>query len=439
MEDINSIIEEKEINESEFFETIKSIVYSSIGIFIFFIPINIDGYTTTFLYHIILKVQGEYIHLLKLIIVVFLALDCASSIIKKSHNKIKIILKLISLLVIVNIFYGSKNIFTISDNTIFLIEENILNISTIIPFTSIFMVFLLEYGLIDIIESYCHKFMKNTYKMSGKTIINILVFLFTDVFCGYFITNYMYKQGKLREGEFVMLITNFSVASIWTLNYVCNELDINKFVLTMLSLIVIAVVNLIMCRIYPLNKKKKTYLIKTNYKETLHKKDKFKKGMNKYLKNNIRKNIFKEILSNLEESFHIIINLIPAIIIVFILGDIVYRSSLITASFTYILNPLFSMLKLTDCESIANFVSTVIYNNITAIEGVLSSIDNTTKLILGMITMIGCISVSTNIIYIKLTNINISLKELIIIFVERIILIIIIYCLFSYTIIGYFI
>lgn len=438
MEDLNKIVDEKEINESEFFETIKAVIYSSIGIFIFFIPLNINGYTTTFIYHIVEKIQSEYISLLKIVVVIFIFLGCISNIIKKNDKKVEIILNVISLVIMVNIFYGNKNIPIIDDNTIFLIEEYVLNISTILPVSAIGMVFILEYGLVDIVESYFHKFMKKTYKMSGKTILNILVYLFTDVFCGYFMTNRMYKSGKLRENESVMLITNFSVASIWALNYISSELNLRKFGLIILSLIVVFIVNVIICRIYPINKKKKSYYVKTTYKETLHKNEKFKKGINKYLRNNKKKNILKEILNNLEESFHTIINLIPAIIIIFFLADIVYSSSLVTTLFTYIFSPFLDLLKLTNEDSIIKFLSLVIFNDVIAVDSVLNSVAYTTRLILGVITAIGCISISTNIIYLKYLDINISLKELLIVFVERIILILIVYSIISYTLIGYF-
>lgn len=439
MEEISNIEEISDGYESRFFEIIKSFVYSTIGIFIFFIPIKIDDQVATLIYHISFNIQNDMGSILKICIVVFSILGSIKSFFDDERkNMILNILRFVSVIILVNIFYGDKSIALISDNTIFLLEEIVLNISTMLPLTAVFMTFLLDYGVLDIVESYFQKFMKKTYKLSGKSIVNILVFLFTDCFCGYFITNSMYKKGKLRESEAVILMANFSIGSIWLLNYICDELNIKKLDLIIISLLMLTLVNIIMCRIYPLNKKKKSYFIKTGYKETVHKKDKFKKGMDKYLNNNCKRNIFKEIINNLEECFQIIIYLIPNIVLVLFLGDILINSGYVIGLISNILSPILTTLKLIDIEELNKFLVVVFYNNIVAIDGVLSSISYNTKLIMGMITLVGCISISSNITYIKFTNISINIKELILIYLQRIALIIGLYCLISYTLIGYF-
>lgn len=438
MEDINNFNEESSIAESKFFEILKSIIYSSVGIFIFFIPINIDGQTTTFLYHMAYKVQSDMNSMLRLCIIVFATLGCIKPFIgTKGENKIISILRFFSLIIIINIFYGNKNILSISDNTIFLIEESILNLATLLPITSIFMTFLLEYGLLDIIESYFHKFMKNTYKMSGKTIVNILIYLFTDCFCGYFVTNNMYRKGKLRESEAIMLIANFSVSSIWMISYICEEISIKKLDIVIIGFIILSILNMIICRIYPCSKKKKAYYIKTNYKETLHKNEKLKKGFDKYYKNNCKRNIFREIINNIEECFQVIIHLIPNIVLILFFGDIILRGEIILDLIGYILGPILNALKLLEIEELTKFLLLISYNNILAIDSIISDISYTTKIIVGVLSITSCISISTNIAYMKYTNLSINTKELLIIFIQRIGLTICLYCLMNYAVMGY--
>lgn len=373
---------------------VKSIIYTSLGIFIFFIPIKIDSQSKTFLYHLGYSLQNNFLPIIKLSIIVFSILGIVKSII--SYEK-KIIIYIMSLIFLINIFYGGKNFNVIDDSTIFFIEETILNIATIFPLSAIFLVFL-DYGFIDIVESYFQKPMKKIYKMSGKTVVNILIYIFTDCFCGYYATNRMYKKGLLRENEAFMLFLNFSVASIWTFNYVSDELNLSKLDLFIKSAIMMILINIIMSRI---NNKKKTYFIKTNYKETIHRKHKFKKGLNKYLNNNMNKNIFKEIIINLEDSFEIITYLILDIVFVLSIGSILMN---LDSFFT---------------NDMYKFIYRVIFNNILAIENV--SGEYSTRLDYGIICIIMCIS--SNLIYMKYTDIKLKFTDILLCFIERTILI----------------
>ena len=72
MDEVKSIKKyEKESNE--YFESIlKMIVYSLVGIIIFFIPININNELKTVLYHISDKIQMSYNDLLEFYIIIFI-------------------------------------------------------------------------------------------------------------------------------------------------------------------------------------------------------------------------------------------------------------------------------------------------------------------------------------------------------------------------------
>ncbi|MEF9990508.1 MAG: hypothetical protein RRZ84_06040 [Romboutsia sp.] len=420
-------------------DTIKAFIYSFIGIFIFFVPIKLDGTYRTLLYHMSYKVQYDMNSFLKLCIITFIFLGFIKPFImkgsKETPNKLFIIKKVVSLIIIANIFYGTKDTFIVSENTMFIIEEFIFNIATLLPLTSIFMVFLLNYGALEIVESFCHKLMKTTFKISGKTILNILIYISTDCFCGFFITNSMYKKGKLRQNEAIFLILNFSIASIPSISYVCSELEINKFALICTSLLILIISNAIICRIYPLNKKKKSYYIKTTYKETIHKHDKFKKGLKKYLKNKPTTNIFKDIVDNLEESFKVVSNLIPDIIIVLFIGDIIINSEFIIELVKYAIDPFVGVLKLIDAQQVNEFIISVFLNDILAIENVSRNVEYTSKFIISIIFVIKGISLSSNIIYMKNMDISISKKDFMLVYIERILLImglyLIIYCSFK--------
>ena len=153
MEGINNKKNYEENSDSDSIYILKMIIYSVIGIGTFFIPININNQNQTILYHIVDKIQLSYNNFLQICIVVFISLGSLKLFIDKERSKTFLFFRFLSVLIILNIFYGKNYIFFKNDNTILIIKEIILNLVTVLPISSIFMPFLLEYGLLDIVES----------------------------------------------------------------------------------------------------------------------------------------------------------------------------------------------------------------------------------------------------------------------------------------------
>ncbi len=435
---------QKEAVNNDFIDILKALTYSTIGLFIFFVPIKINNQTATIIYHITYKIQLEARDIIEFSIIVYTIIGSLKSFIsykdkKLSIKKIYIYLKMASVLIILNIFYGKNNIIFLDDITLSIINETILNIATLLPVSSIFMTFILDYGLIDIIESYFQKQMKKLFKLSGKSILNILVYIFTDYFCGFFMTNKLYIQGKLRNNEACIILLNFSTLSIPMSIYVTEELNLNKLEFIIISTFILFISNIILCRIYPLNKKKKSYFIKTNYKETIYKNKKFQRGLEKYLENPTKENIFISIVNNLEESIKLSMDLIPNIIILLYISSLLINNGLITEILKNVFFPLVQIFKLKNYNELSEFCVNLFYNNIMAMNMLNLNIEYSTKFLIGIILVLTCTSLSTSILYIYNTNIKIDIKEFIISYLERIIIIISIYSMIHYFYIGYII
>lgn len=435
---------QKEAVDNDFIDILKALTYSTIGLFIFFVPIKINNQTATIIYHITYKIQLEARDIIEFSIIVYTIIGSLKSFIsykdkKLSIKKIYIYLKMASVLIILNIFYGKNNIIFLDDITLSIINETILNLATLLPVSSIFMTFILDYGLIDIIESYFQKQMKKLFKLSGKSILNILVYIFTDYFCGFFMTNKLYIQGKLRNNEACIILLNFSILSIPMSIYVTEELNLNKLEFIIISTFILFISNIILCRIYPLNKKKKSYFIKTNYKETIYKNKKFQRGLEKYLENPTKENIFISIVNNLEESIKLSMDLIPNIIIILYISSLLINNGLITEILKNVFFPLVQIFKLKNYNELSEFCVNLFYNNIMAMNMLNLNIEYSTKFLIGIILVLTCTSLSTSILYIYNTNIKIDIKEFIISYLERIIIIISIYSMIHYFYIGYII
>jgi len=429
MENISSEVESKDIKINNFFEVIKVIIYSAIGIIIFFIPIRIDNQTSSLLYHIAHKIQLNYRDLLQFYTVIYITIGVIKSLLsnhKTKSAKIHSYLNIFSIFIVINIFYNKYSIVLLDDNISLILEETILNLITVLPLSAIFMPFILDYGLLEIVEAYCHKSMKKLFNLSGKSLLNIIMYVFNDCFCGYFMTNKLYKEGKLRQNEVCIILLNFSIASISFSNYVCEELNINKINFFILTIFILILVNIILSKIYPINKKKKSYYIKTNYKETYFRNNKLSNSIKKHIQNKKDMNIFKSIIKNLEESLHIIIKLIPNLVLIMYLGNIIINNIDILYNIKTIFYYILENLKFKNVEETSIFLVNGIFNDIIAIDLLNKNIDYTSKLLIGIICILKCTSITTNVLYLEFTKIPIKKTDFLFSYLLRIILIILI-------------
>lgn len=424
----------------EFASVLKLIIYSIIGIVIFFIPIKINGHYWTIIYHISYKLQTQANNFLELCVIVYVSLSCIKSIFiskKNGTNEILNYMRLFSLIIILSIFYGKNEIILLDDNVSLLIYELVINISTVFPISAIFITFLLDYGLLDVVESYCHAFMKKNFNLSGKTIINILLYISTDCFCGMFMTSKLYNEGKIRLNEACNIVLNFSILSIPMILYVSKELNIKCRDLAIMVAFLVLILNILMSRLYPIKQKKKSYFTKKSYKETIHKSDKLEKAIKKYLKSKTKTNIFKSMLNNFEESISVLMKLIPNLVLVLYLGQIIINSNLISETVQVIFSPILELLKIPNKSDLSIFIINTFYNNIIAIDNVNLHVQYSTRLLIAIIAVLNCTCISSNYIYINNTNIKLNKKEFLVSYIQRIVLIIFIYSLMYYFYRGY--
>jgi len=431
-------INKYEKESSEYFENIlKMIVYSLVGIIIFFIPININNELKTILYHISNKIQMSYSNLLEFCIIIFTLLMTLKDYKKKSTNKIIIFLKFLSVLILVDLFYNETYLFIQNENTILILKSIIFNLITLLPLCSIFIPFILEYGLLEIVESYFHPITKKLFKISGKSFLNLLIFLFTDCFCGYYMANLLYNKGKLRLNELYIVISNFSIMSLPMMIYTYDELNLKKYSFFIVIFIIMIISNIILCRLYPLNKIKKSYAVKSEYKETIHKKDKFRSGVNKYLNNKNKKKLYLNILDNLETSISTSIKVISNIVIIFFLLEILLNNKMVIYSLSKIFYPVINLINLNNVDILSESIIRIFYNNIMTIEWATFTIDYNTRFLIGVLLALGGISLTSNIVYLISSSLKIDIKNFILIYFEKIVIILLVYSFIYYYYIGY--
>lgn len=426
MDNISNEFESKDINIDIFFEVTKIIIYSIIGIIVFFIPVTIENHTKTILHHIVYKLQLNHRGLLQFCTIIYIIIGVIKSVSlnhKNDFKKIYSYLSIFSIFIVISIFYDKYSIVLLDDNISLILEETILNLITLLPLSAIFMPFILDFGLLDIVEGYCQKLMKKLFNLSGKTVLNIIMYIFNDCFCGYFMTNLLYKKGKIRQKEACIILLNFSISSISISNYIAEELNINKINFFILSMFILILVNAVLCRTYPINKKKKSYYIKTSYKESYFKSDKLSNSIKKYIQNKENINIFKSMIRNLEESIYIIISLMPNLVLTMYFGNIIINNMDFIYNLKIVFDSILEILKFNDINEISLFLVNGFFNDVIAIDLLNKNIEYTSKLLIGIICILKCTSITTNILYLETSKIPISKIEILISYILRVIII----------------
>lgn len=244
----------------------KFILYAAIGIFMFFVPITINGTNTIPVDHIVnfIKTIPNYGPIYSGIIVTIGGL---LPFINKSWKKdtSTIIFSLLKLVGIVFIFMAIFNVgpaFLLAEDVIpFVYNKIVITVTTIVPIGSIFLAFLVNFGLMEFIGVLMEPIMRPVWKTPGRSAIDAVASFVGSYSIALLITDRVYQEGKYTAKEAAIIATGFSTVSATFMIVVAKTLGLMDMWLLYfwLTLIITFVVTAITARIYPLSKKPDTY------------------------------------------------------------------------------------------------------------------------------------------------------------------------------------
>ena len=434
MENIKGNIKQEKIESKLILEVTKSILYSLMGMIIFFVPIKINGYTKTLIHHMSNYLKEINIGFILVSFVILTVFTIVSDIyISKKNsiniNKVNILIKSISIIIVIFIFYNKDILFTLSDNNLFIIEEIILNSITILPISSIFIPLICDYGFLELVESYSQKFMKKTFKISGKNVAIVMIYLMTDIYTGMFVSKYLYDKGRLRENELFIMLINFSIMSIFTYNYMISEMNVGYIKTISMGIFIYIISNYILVRIYPINKIKKRYSIKTSYKEcNFRGKNKKVKSIEFNIKNRGKNSCIKRMILSFDKCLNLITILVPNMIIMLVISILVIENTNIEKIYILMFSKLGETLKIQGIDKILEYLSYNFVSIVFSIDRYLENIKISQEFI-AIFSVFMPIGLSTTYVFIKSMKIDIKTSEIIIVYIQKIILFLALYSL----------
>lgn len=438
MENINKANYSK--NNSDLWKKVKVYILSLLGIIIFFIPIKINNQHETLIYHISYFLENKVSAIIDISLIFFIILSILKNIInidKSNINKTLVCTKICGLILLIFILIGEEDIFFISDDFIFILRDLILDLIIVLPLASLFMPLLLDYGLPEIIEAFTHKIMKRVFRVSGKVFLNFFIYLFVNNVCGVFATYKLYKDGKLREREACITILNFSILSLSLTSDLCNKLDISMVKFFIMEILALTICNIIISRIYPLKKKKQSYYFKSGHKNVNCKKHKLDTAVKKYYENKNNKKLPSLSLSYLNDAIYILMDLIPNIVIIFFVADIIYHIPFIIDMIYNIIYIIINKINIPNSRLLSEILTLNLFSSILGIKSLTKDTYYIVKIIIGLFITIQCVNISFLIPFIKTSIIDLRIKEILLVLIERFLIILSI-CFMVYNLyVGY--
>ncbi|ASN06187.1 YjiH family protein [Virgibacillus necropolis] len=330
-------------------------VFSSIGIFMFFVPIEVNGKSSIPLDHLISWIRGligvgaSYYALLLVI------LGAAYPFYKRTWNKNKVevvisVFKVLGAVATFLVMFEMGPGWLMAENMgPYWLNLLLIPIGLLVPIGAIFLALLVGYGLLEFIGVIMQPIMRPIWKTPGRSAIDAVASFVGSYSIGLLITNRVYKEGKYSKREATIIATGFSTVSATFMVVVAKTLDLMHIwnLYFWVTFLVTFIVTAITVRIWPLNKISDDYYTKEGYPEDTIQGNRIKHAWQQAMITaqnapSLRKNIF----DNLKDGLLMAMAILPTIMSVGLLGFILVNHTSIFDYVGYIFYPLTLLLQI---------------------------------------------------------------------------------------------
>ncbi|MCI8854721.1 MAG: YjiH family protein [Lachnospiraceae bacterium] len=141
---------------------------------------------------------------------------------------------------------------------VFIMNNILITICISIPAASLFLPLLVDYGLVDFVGVLVRPIMRPVFRLPGRAAVIMVSAFLGNFSVGHIAVNDQYKTGRMTEREAVVIGTSFSTVSVGFLLALANNTGINELGYWNLyfwtAFLITLLVSLVGVRIYPLSK-----------------------------------------------------------------------------------------------------------------------------------------------------------------------------------------
>lgn len=242
-------------------DAVKLAALSLLGIFMFFVPITVNGTSSIPLDHLVTfikTVAGPAVPWMMLaLIVVGTVRPFASGSWKASPTKtIFAFLNIVGLAAAVLMVTSPPEWLAEKEIGPFLWKTLVASVGLIVPVGAIFLGFLIGFGLMEFVGVFVRPVMRPVWRTPGRSAVDAVASFVGSYSLGLLITNRVYKAGGYTAREAAIVAVGFSTVSVTFMVVVAKTLGIMDYWLTyfFVSLVVTFAVTAVTVRIPPLSR-----------------------------------------------------------------------------------------------------------------------------------------------------------------------------------------
>ena len=435
---------------------ISFIIFSIIGLFVFFGNVTVNGASTTtfgFLYNnCFLDLFGGAIYwILAVIITANFACHVYFKYIKKGEvknafadiyaNDTFVHTFLFALGAIYAIVYAAVDAGMMAEITMITGADTggsvfppiVKGVLGIILVGAVFMPMLLNYGVLEIIGAVLEPLMRPLFKIPGKAALDAVSSFVSSSSLGVMITNRLWKQDTYTDKEMVSIMTGFSAVSIGFAQLVIETAGCgDQFVkIYGLSFVMVFIMAFVMMRIPPISKKADKYhsgreQTAEDLKDAKYTARTIPLGFERAIKRaGISRGIVKDVTLSLKDAALVVPQVLTMLSAIGVSAMIIAEYTPIFTWIGYIFQPLLQLLQVPDAAEIAACMPIGIaemFLPVLIIQGKVATLAYEARAFVCLVSMCQIIFFSETATVMLATKSPISFKEIIICFLERTIL-----------------
>ncbi|ALG28360.1 YjiH family protein [Glutamicibacter halophytocola] len=243
-------------------DVLRFVLYSGVGIAVFFVPVTLNGKSTIALDHIVSWVReaigaGVPYYILALLAAGTIMPFATGGWRTSPLRGVFAFANVVGLAVGAGLVFGFGPAWLMEkDMGPFLLNSLVVPVGLIVPIGAIFLAMLVSYGLMEFIGVFCQPIMKPLWRTPGRSAVDAVASFVGSYSLGLLLTDRMYRSGRYTGREAAIIATGFSTVSASFMVIVAKALDLMEHWSTYfwLALVVTFAVTAISVRIPPLSR-----------------------------------------------------------------------------------------------------------------------------------------------------------------------------------------
>ncbi|MFE9243491.1 YjiH family protein [Nocardiopsis sp. NPDC006938] len=242
--------------------TWRLIVYSGIGIVMFFVPVTVGDRSAIPLDHLVTLLQAALGPALPHVIWLIIAAGTVVPFVTGTWRRSRVSL-VFSLLNVVGLAVASMVVLDAGPDLVmaddlapFLFNAVAVNVGLLVPVGAVFLAMLMGYGLMEFVGVLLQRVMRPVWRVPGRSAVDAAASFVGSYSLGLLITNRVYQSGRYTGREAAIIAIGFSTVSVTFMVVIANTLDLMGIWLTyfFLTFFVTYAVTAVLVRVPPLSR-----------------------------------------------------------------------------------------------------------------------------------------------------------------------------------------